>query len=121
MITNNDNIDKGQCNGSLCRFVSVKLKTGAWLYWKNWDGMKVNTITADKVEWIKMEHWPEPPPNTPRFFRLKMKKYNTVVKRMPIPGTTGVTVDVPKSSCTNFQSTPTSQLQDTNCKACQRI
>jgi hypothetical protein len=26
-----------------------------------------------------------------------------------------------KSSCTNFQSTPTSQLQDTNCKACQRI
>jgi hypothetical protein len=50
MITNNDNIDKGQCNGSLCRFVLVKLKTGARLYWKNWDGMKVNTITADKVE-----------------------------------------------------------------------
>jgi hypothetical protein len=43
-----------------------------------------------------MEHWPEPPPNTPRFFRLKMKKYNTVVKQMPIPGTTGVTVDVGK-------------------------
>jgi hypothetical protein len=96
MISNNDNIDKGQGNGSLCRFVSVKLKTGARLTWKNWDGRKVNTVTADMVEWIKMEHWPEPPPNTPKFFKLKMKKYNTVVKRMPIPGSTGVTVDVGK-------------------------
>jgi hypothetical protein len=94
MCTNNDDLDKGRGNGTLCRFVSVKLKNGAKMKWKNWDGRKVNTVTSDQVEWLKFQHWPEPPPDIPRFFKLKTKKFNTVVKELPIPGTSGVTIDI---------------------------
>jgi hypothetical protein len=86
---------------SVC-FGKAQNRCSALLEELGWKEKKVNTITADKVEWIKMEHWPEPPPNTPRFFRLKMKKYNTVVNQMPIPGTTGVTVDVGKTIMYQF-------------------
>ena len=94
MCTVNDDLSKGRGNGTLCRFVSVKLKNGTRMSWKNWDGRKVNTVSADQVEWIQFRHWPKPPVNVSPFFKLRAKNFKTVVKRLPIPGTVNVTVDV---------------------------
>ena len=47
---------------------------------KNWDGMKVNTVTADQVEWLQFRHWPNPPQNVSPLFKLHPKRQNTVVR-----------------------------------------
>jgi hypothetical protein len=66
------------------------------LDWKNWDGRKVNTVSADVVEWVRFQHWPEPPRNVNRFFNFKLCpcQYTTIVKQLPIPGIADVTVDI---------------------------
>jgi hypothetical protein len=94
MCNSNKDLKKGRGNGTLCRFVSIKLKDGVILDWKNWDGRKVNTVSADVVEWVRFQHWPEPPRNVNRFFKLRPCQYTTIVKRLPIPGTADVTVDI---------------------------
>ena len=44
-------------NGTLCRVVSLKLKTNAQSYrWKNYYGRKVWSVCAEDVEWIECEH-----------------------------------------------------------------
>jgi hypothetical protein len=94
MCNSNKDLKKGRGNGTLCRFVSIKLKDGVILDWKNWDGRKVNTVSADVVEWVRFQHWPEPPRNVNRFFKLRLCQYTTIVKRLPTPGTEDVTVDI---------------------------
>jgi hypothetical protein len=34
-------------------------------------GRKVNTVSADDVECVRFQHWPEPPRNVNRFFKLR--------------------------------------------------
>ena len=46
-------------NGTLCRVTSIKLKDDAPLMWKNWDGVKVYTVSARCVEHVEFEHFPE--------------------------------------------------------------
>ena len=47
-------------NGTLCRVKHIKLKSDAPpLYWKNWDRVKVYTVSARHVEWIEFERFPE--------------------------------------------------------------
>ncbi len=40
MIIDNDDISKGQANGTLCRVNGIKKKTNSPLQWKNYDGKK---------------------------------------------------------------------------------
>lgn len=47
-------------NGTCCRLKSIKLKNGAPpLSWKNWDGVKVYTVSARYVEWAEFERFPD--------------------------------------------------------------
>ena len=52
---------------------------------ENWDGRKVWAVSADDVEWVKFEHWPEPPKNVPRYFILRPQTFSTTVN-FPIGG-----------------------------------
>ena len=83
MCITNDDLDKGRGNGTLCKCVQVKLKRGAKRKWKNWDGRKVWTISSEDVKWIKFEHWPGPPRNATRYFKLKPQTFSTTV-RFPV-------------------------------------
>ena len=85
MCITNDDLKKGRGNGTLCRCVEVKLKDITRRQWKNWDGRKVWTVSADDVEWVKFEHWPEPPKNVPRYFILRPQTFSTTVN-FPIGG-----------------------------------
>ena len=45
-------------NGTLCRVKRIKLKNNALpLQWKNWDGVKVYTVSARYVEWAEFERF----------------------------------------------------------------
>jgi len=81
MCITNDDIKQGRGNGTMCRCVKVKLKTGAKRQWKNWDGRKVWTVSAEDVEWVQFEHWPnEAPKNVSRQFKLKPQTFSTTVQ-----------------------------------------
>jgi len=79
MCITNEDLKNGRGNGTLCKCVSVKLKNGQ-RRWKNWEGKKVWTITSDCVEWVEFEHWPKPPPNVPRKFKLQPRTFSSTVK-----------------------------------------
>ena len=80
MCTINNDLDKGPGNGTVCKCVQVKLKSPDALQWKNWEGRKVNSVSADDNEWIKSGHSPGPPRGMPRFFKLRPKTYLSVVQ-----------------------------------------
>ena len=48
--------------------------------WENWEGRKVNTVSVDYLEWVMIEHWPKPPKNIPRTFKLNAKTLTCVVQ-----------------------------------------
>ena len=73
MCNSTKDVKKGRGNGTLCRFVSIKLKDGVILDWKNWNGRKVNAVSANVVEWVRFQHWPEPPRNINQFFNFKLR------------------------------------------------
>jgi len=57
MCISNKNIDKGQANGTQCTIVGVKLKnTAPSLRWVNWDGRKVNAVSASDVDYVECMH-----------------------------------------------------------------
>ena len=80
MCNTNDDLDKGRGNGTTCRCLGVTLKPGADITWKNWDGKKVNTVSVDDVKWLHFEHWPKPPRNASRFFKMKPRKFSSKTK-----------------------------------------
>lgn len=77
-ITNAD-LNKGRGNGTLCRCLRIKLKNTNKLIWKNWDGRKVWTTSIDNVKYVEFEHWPSPPKNANRKFRLKPQKFSSTI------------------------------------------
>ncbi|KAL7533610.1 hypothetical protein ACHAXR_006767 [Thalassiosira sp. AJA248-18] len=77
MCNTNDDLDHGRGNGTTCRSLGVTLKHGARMTWKNWDGKKVNTVSVDDVKWIHFEHWPKPPRNANRLFKLKPRSFSS--------------------------------------------
>ena len=58
MVNDNDNIDEGRANGTMCRAVSVKMKRNGGLTWKNYDGKKVYTVNILDTEYIICENFP---------------------------------------------------------------
>lgn len=71
MATNNKLLKKlGVGNGTVCTVVGIKLKDGARMKWKNWDGRKVNTVLATEVEYILLQHCPA---ETPKIKTLQSK------------------------------------------------
>jgi len=47
-------------NGTLCRVVGIKLSEHATSHkWQNWDGRKVNTVSAKHVDWVEFEYHPK--------------------------------------------------------------
>ena len=47
-------------NGTLCRVVGIKLNEHAPSHrWQNWDGRKVNTVSAKHVDWVEFEYHPK--------------------------------------------------------------
>jgi hypothetical protein len=80
MCISNKDLKKGRGNGTQCRCVRVKLKRGATVQWKNWEGRKVNTVSVDDVKWVMFEHWPNPPKNVPRRFKLKPETYTAIIQ-----------------------------------------
>ena len=79
-LEQNEDLDKGQGNGTICRCVNVQLKHNATIQWKNWEGKKVNTVSVDDVEWVQFEHWPKPPRDVPRLFKLSPHTFSCVVQ-----------------------------------------
>ena len=81
MCITNEDLDKGRGNGTLCKCVGVKLKRGgkSKRQWKNWDGRKVWTISSEHVQYVQFEHWPEPPRNAKRYFRMKPQEFTTKI------------------------------------------
>ena len=39
----------------MCKCVKVRLKPGRARWWKNWEGKKVWTTSADDVDWVEFE------------------------------------------------------------------
>ena len=66
--------------------VKVHLKRNAAVRWKNWEGRKVNTVSVDDVEHVLFEHWPEPPKNVSRYFKLKPQTFASIVQFPINPG-----------------------------------
>ena len=77
-------LEKGRGNGTVCRCVKVKVKGRAVMTWKNWEGRKVNTVSVDYLEWVMFEHWPKPPKNIPRTFKLTAKTLTCCVVQFPL-------------------------------------
>jgi hypothetical protein len=99
MCITNEDLDKGRGNGTLCRCVRVKLKKNNRRRWKNWDGRKVWTVSADDVRWVEFEHWPAPPRNAAQRFRLEPKTFSATVN---FPVAEGCTLRVGKVSFTQI-------------------
>mmetsp|Transcript_1485 Transcript_1485/g.3204 ORF Transcript_1485/g.3204 Transcript_1485/m.3204 type:complete len:1761 (+) Transcript_1485:1415-6697(+) len=79
MVFSNEDLKDKRANGTVCRVLEVLLKEGVQKRWKNWDGRKVWTVSVNDVEGIVCEHYPNPPPNTPRKFVLKPRTYTATV------------------------------------------
>jgi hypothetical protein len=75
MCITNDDLSKGRGNGTLCKCVKVKLKRRKKRRWKNWEGKKVWTVSAEDVAWVEFEHYPEPPKGKAKRFRLAPQKF----------------------------------------------
>ena len=88
MCITNEDLDQGRGNGTLCKFLRVKLREdGRERRWKNWDGKKVWTVSIDDVEWMEFEHYPTPTPTGTkgaRTFKLKPQEFTATIK---IPAT----------------------------------
>ena len=81
MCISNKDLKRGRGNGTICKFVSVKLKHGqGGVRWKNWDGRKVNTVSIDDIECMQFQHWPKPPENVSPFFKLTPEDFSSVVQ-----------------------------------------
>ena len=52
----NEVLKRGRENGTIYKCVKVKLKRTAKLTCKKWEGRKVNTVSADDLEWDVFEH-----------------------------------------------------------------
>ena len=79
MCIDNDGLKKnGTGNGTGCRVIGIKLKEGAIIRWKNWEGRKVNTVSVDHVEYVEFEHFPKPPGNFKKIFRLEPKRFTGI-------------------------------------------
>ena len=84
MITSNEHIKKKRGNGTLCRGLRVQLKEGVQPQWKNYDGRKVFTVTADDCEYMLCEHWKaEKEGEDPVQFKLE-PEHDSVVMRLPL-------------------------------------
>ena len=81
MCITNEDLDQGRGNGTLCKFLRVKLRMdGRERRWKNWDGKKVWTVSVDDVEWMEFEHYPTPTGKKARTFRLKPQEFTATIK-----------------------------------------
>ena len=87
MCITNEDLDQGHGNGTLCKFLRVKLrKDGRERRWKNWDGKKVWTVSIDDVEWMEFKHYPTPNGTKARTFKLKPQEFTATIK-IKIPAT----------------------------------
>jgi len=87
MCITNEDLDQERGNGTLCKFLRVKLrKDGRERVCKNWDGKKVWTVSVDDVEWMEFEHYPTPTGTKARTFRLKPQEFAATIK-FPLPDT----------------------------------
>ena len=74
MCITNEDLSKGRGNGTMCKCVKVRLKQGRARWWKNWEGKKVWTTSADDVDWVEFEHYPEAPKGQAKQFKLKSRQ-----------------------------------------------
>ena len=86
MINTNKDIEKGLANGTLARFLGVKLKNDdeSKIKEKNIDGYKVNTICIENVEYILCEHWegkkqPDGSVKAPKKFIIKPESDSYII------------------------------------------
>jgi hypothetical protein len=81
MCITNEDLDKGRGNGTLCKFLRIKLKKdGQERKWKNWDGKKVWTVSVNDVEWMEFEHYPTLPGAKVRTFKLEPREFTATIK-----------------------------------------
>ncbi len=81
MCITNEDLDKGRGNGTLCKFLRIKLKKdGQERKWKNWDGKKVWTVSVNDIEWMEFEHYPTLPGAKVRTFKLEPREFTATIK-----------------------------------------
>ena len=44
------------------------------------EGINANTVSVDGVEWIMLQHWPEPPKNVTRRFKLVTNTHSHIIQ-----------------------------------------
>jgi hypothetical protein len=88
MCITNEDLSKGQGNGTLCKCTKIKLKKGKKRRWKNWEGKKVWTVSVDVVAWVEFEHFPEPPKGKAKWFRLAPQKFTSTITFNVVEGLT---------------------------------
>ena len=57
MINTNKDLKKKRGNGTLCRGLGIKLKSGAQVKMKEWDGRFIPTVSVDDVEYMICQHY----------------------------------------------------------------
>ena len=65
-------------------------------------GKKVWTVSADEVEEIICEHYPKPPPNTPKTFRLQPKEYTATVSLPLLKDSKSINLKIGNVKITQF-------------------
>ena len=80
MVNNNKHLEDDGCgNGSLCRLISVKLKSGKKPYLMRVDNWKVNTISVSDAEYLLCEHW-ENSGDTSKKFKVHPQEFTVQIK-----------------------------------------
>ena len=71
VVGDNKNLSEGIANGTICKFVGLKLKKNETLHPKVWERYKVNTVSVSSVDYILLEHWKSCDKTKSRYFKLK--------------------------------------------------
>ena len=77
--TNKYLVKKKIGNGTQCKCIRVKLKSGARPTWKNWDNRKVYTVSAADIEFVEFEYYPNTPKGASKTFKLKPEKLGATI------------------------------------------
>jgi len=57
MINTNEDLSKGRADGTLSRWLGLKLKSNAHVTYKNWDDKLIPTVSVDDIENMLCIHY----------------------------------------------------------------
>ena len=87
MISENIDVANSMANGSMCKFVGLKLKSNVNMGSINIDGYYVNCVEANEVEYMVLELQEHKEVNQcGELIRVKPRKTNQLIVEIPIPG-----------------------------------